>query len=363
MKIAYVIEDFSMCGGAERIISSKANILSSSYGHEVTIISVYEDPRPIRYHIDRNIRTLFLNVPMAKKGCNAAVTAASRIMTLAKATARLNMALKKTKPDIVFFATTLGALLLPLCRTKAAKVYESHLARLFNPYNTFFGLTERRADMVVCLTNGDAAEYRHAKKVKVIPNFIDKPSSQVKDYSVKKAVAVGRLERQKGFDILINIWKDVATEYPDWQLHIYGEGPLREELQDLINASGLQGKIILYGTCANMLERYTGYSLHIMTSRYEGLPMTLIEAQACGLPSVVSDFKYGARDIVTNKKNGLIVSQGDTEAFTDALCKMMADKELRARYGTEAANMAGRFFKEKIMPEWKKTIMELRKDK
>lgn len=360
MKITYVVEDFSMCGGVERIVSRKAGILSSEYGHEVTIISVYEDLRPIRYSVDKSVKTVFLNVPMAKKSSNAATTTINRITTLFKAVTRMNKALKEINPDVIFFTTTLGALLLPFCHVRAKKVYESHLARIFNPYNTFFMLTERCADMVVCLTNGDAAEYRHAKNVKVIPNFIEKPSSTVKDYNVKKAVAVGRLEEQKGFDILIDIWKDVAVKHPDWQLHIYGEGPLQQELQRQIDLSGLKEKVILQGSCTNMIERYTDYSLHVMTSRYEGLPMTLIEAQAAGLPSIVFDFKYGARDIIINETNGLIIKQGDTTAFTDALCKVMDNKDIRINYGKNASKLSSGFFENNIMPEWEKTISELR---
>lgn len=356
MKITYVVEDFSICGGVERIVSGKAGTLSAEYGHEVTIISVYEDPRPANYPMDKSVNTVFLHVPMAKKSYNAAVMTFNRIKTLVKAAARLDEALKRINPGIIFFTTTLGALLLPLCRTKAAKVYESHLARPFNPHNAFFRFTELCADMIVCLTGGDAAEYRHARKVKVIPNFIDKPSTTVKDYNVKKAVAVGRLEAQKGFDILIDIWKDVIKERPDWHLDIYGEGPLRDELQGQIDKSGLDAFITLCGRCDNIMDRYAGYSLHLMSSRYEGLPMTLIEAQSCALPSVVTDFKYGARDIITDGLNGLIVPQDDTKAFAAAILRLTADSSLRAEYGAHARTSAAKFSKENVMPQWIKLI-------
>lgn len=358
-RLVYVIEDFSMCGGVERIVSEKASILCSEYGHEVTIISVYKDDRPIRYDLNENVKTVFLNVPMAKKSGNAAIMTFNRIVTLIMAAVRLNRTVKKINPDIIFFATTLSALLLPLCRTKARKVYESHLARTFNPYNTFFSFMERRADTVVCLTEGDACEYRHAREVKIIPNFIKTPSSYVKNYGDKKAVAVGRLEEQKGFDILIDIWKDIMTKHPDWKLHIYGEGPLQQELQHRIDSYGLEDNIFLCGRCENMIEKYTEYSLHVMTSRYEGQPMTLIEAQACGLPSVVFDFKYGARDIIKNKINGLIVRQNDKNEFTKALSIMMNDEDLRMSYGKNAIKLSEKFFSDKIMPLWQRLINEL----
>ena len=358
MKISYVIEDFSVCGGIERIVSRKASILAARYGHDVTIISVYEDDRPIRYPLDGSIKTIRLHVPFTEKTTNHGLMALRRVKTLILAASRLNKALKTTEPDIVFFTTTLSALLLPLCRTKAKTVFESHLARKFTPYNTFFKLTELKSDAIVCLTSGDAKEYKTARRIEVIPNFIDKPKSCVKDYAVKRAVAVGRLEHQKGFDRLISCWKAAVKTHPGWRLDIYGEGPLRNELQRQIDSFRLQETIKLRGTCTDMAEKYTQYSLHLMSSRHEGLPMTLLEAQAAGLPSVTFDFEYGAADIVTDSVNGFLVPQNDTKTFTNRLVQIMDSEDLRAKFGTEAKETAKAFFTENIMWKWQKLIQE-----
>ena len=355
MRIAYIVEDFSICGGVERIVSQKAGLFDSK-GHDVTIISVYKDHRPVNYPVDKSVKIVFLDVPMAKKKDNRLITSFNRISVLIKATIKLNKAIKKIKPNVLFFTTTLGALLLPLCRTKATKIYESHLPRLFNPYNNFFSIMERRADMIICLTEGDKMEYRHAKKVEIIPNFIDIPSLSVKDYNVKKAVAVGRLEHQKGFDILIDCWKEVIRVFPDWHLDIYGEGSLKQELQQQINFLGINDNITLCGHCDNMMEKYTEYSLHIMTSRYEGLPMTLIEAQACGLPSVAFNFKFGASDIIKDYHNGIIVEQGNINLFVNAITDMMNNEKMRMEQGRKALENSRRFYAENIMPEWQKLI-------
>lgn len=356
MKISYVIEDFSVCGGIERIVSRKASILAARYGHDVTIISVYEDDRPIRYPLDGSIKTIRLHVPFTEKTTNHGLMALRRVKTLILAASRLNKALKTTEPDIVFFTTTLSALLLPLCRTKAKTVFESHLARKFTPYNTFFKLTELKSDAIVCLTSGDAKEYKTARRIEVIPNFIDKPKSYVKDYAVKRAVAVGRLEHQKGFDILINCWKAAVKTHPGWRLDIYGEGSFRDELQRQINTLGLENSVILCGTCADMADKYTQYSLHLMTSRYEGQGIVLIEAQAAGLPSVVFDYEYGAADIVTDGVNGFLVPQNDTKTFTNRLVQIMDSEDLRAKFGTEAKENVKTFFTENIMWKWEEFI-------
>ncbi len=356
MNIIYVVEDFSENGGVERIVSEKANALSTQYHHNVTLISVYHDDRPQRYRLNKSIKFILLDVPFAKHTSNSVSRLFSRLDTMLTASIRLNKAIKPLNPDIIFFTTTLGAILLPFCRTKARKIYESHLARKFNPFNSMFFLTERSAERVVCLTSGDAKEFRHARHVDIIPNFIPEASSRIDDYGIKKAIAVGRLVRQKGFDILINCWQEVAKIYPDWQLDIYGIGACHEELQQQIDTLHLEDKVRLCGRHDNIMEVYPRYSLHLMTSRYEGLPMTLIEAQACGLPSVVFNFQYGASDIVTNGHNGLIVEQGNHKLFTESVINMLSSEALRKEYGSNALAVGKRYSKDNIFKKWLELI-------
>ena len=352
MNIIYVIEDYSENGGVERIVSDKANTLFTHYHHKVTIISVYRDNRKEQFKLDDGINLIHLDVPFAKRTNNSIIRLISRLYTIFIAILRLNKVIKGLHPDLVFFTTTLGAILLPFCHTKARKIYESHLARNFNPFNKLFFLTELRAERIVCLTSGDAKEYKYAKRVDIIPNYINNIKSHVEDYSVKKAIAVGRLEYQKGFDILIDCWKEIAKQYPDWQLDIYGEGSCRKELQRQINSLQLGEKVKLCGRNNNIIDVYPQYSLHIMTSRYEGQGIVLLEAQACGLSSVVFDYQYGASDIVSNGHNGLIIEQGNRKLFIEATMKMMSSEKLRKEYGKNALEIGKRYFKENIFNKW-----------
>ena len=105
------------------------------------------------------------------------------------------------------------------------------------------------------------------------------------------------------------------------------------------------------------MEIYPHYSLHLMTSRYEGLPMTLIEAQACGLPSVVFNFHYGASDIITNEYNGLIVEQDNYKKYIQAVMKMMASEEQRKEYGTHALTIGKQYSKDYIFGKWIQVIL------
>lgn len=352
MNIVYIIEDYSENGGVEKIVSMKANTFYQEYHHQVTVISIYEDKRKQQYSLNEDIRLIHLHVPFAKKTRNKVYKLLSRIITLLLAAYRLNKTIKQINPDVVFFTTTLGALLLPLCHTKARRIYESHLARSFNPFHLLFGLMERKADAIVCLTHDDAKEFQSAKNVYVIPNFINIPHQKVKDYSCKKAIAVGRLEQQKGFDRLITCWKDVAKLYPDWQLDIYGTGSLYHILQEQITSLGLEKQVKLCGRGENMMEIYPNYSLHVMSSHYEGQGIVMLEAQACGLPSVTFDFKYGANEIIRDEINGIIARQNDNEAFITAICKMINSESLRHNLGMKAQTMAIQYSKFNIFQKW-----------
>ncbi len=352
MNIIYVIEDFSENGGVERIVSDKANTLFTQCHHNVTLISVYHDSRQQHYQLADGINLIHLDVPFARKTTNTWSRLLSRMNTMLTAIKRLNKAIKPLNPDIIFFATTLGAILLPFCNAKARKIYESHLARNFNPFNKLFFLTELKAERIICLTTGDARQFKHAKRVDIIPNYINDVKSHVEDYSVKKAIAVGRLEYQKGFDILIDCWKEISRQYPDWQLDIYGEGSCKEELQRQINLLQLEDKVKLCGRNNDIMDAYPQYSIHLMTSRYEGLPMTLIEAQACGLPSVVFDFQYGASDIIVNGRNGHVVEQGNSKLFVAAVVELLSSETMRTDYGTHALETGKHYSKENIFSKW-----------
>lgn len=357
MKIVYVIEDICNKGGAERIVSAKANLLVQREHSEVTIISIYEDERLPSYPLSEKIKVEFLRVPFVNKSRNILF---GRIKVMAKAAKRLNEKIREIKPDVIFFATTLGALLLPLCKTKAKLVYESHSAKKFTPFNKYFWLMECCADRVVCLTHDDAKEYCHAKNIRVIPNFVNEPTAFVKDYGVKRAIAVGRLEYVKGFDILIDCWKQVAENHPDWELHIYGEGSLRDELQRQIESLHMEGRIILWEREEDIMERYCDYSLFLASSRSEGLPMVLIESQSVGLPAVTFNFEYGASDIVNSGVNGILVEQGNNGAFVDAMNEMMSSEQLRTQYGIKAKETFRKFSRENIFRQWVDLISELK---
>ena len=170
----------------------------------------------------------------------------------------------------------------------------------------------KKCDEFIILTEEDREQWNNPK-IKVIPNSLSFYPSEVSKCENKKIISVGRLEYQKGYDILIEVWKGVFEKHKDWILEIYGEGSLRKELEEKIEKLGLENSLLLKGTVSNIQEKYLESSIYVMTSRYEGLPMVLIEAMACGLPLVSFDCPCGPKDVITDKEDGYICKLGNIE--------------------------------------------------
>ena len=180
-----------------------------------------------------------------------------------------------------------------------------------------------KLDLVSVLTERDAEDYRAVLGGRVnvvrVPNAApDLGTRRVGD--AKVVVAAGRLTRQKGFDLLIDAYAQVAHRYPDWQLHIYGSGEERGRLLAQILRLGLERQVRLMGYSAELSEKLSQAALYVMSSRVEGFPMVLLEAMAVGLPVVSFDCPNGPADLVRQGTNGVLVPAGDVGGLADALC-------------------------------------------
>jgi glycosyltransferase involved in cell wall biosynthesis len=219
-----------------------------------------------------------------------------------------------------------------------------------------------KLDVVSVLTERDAEDYRAflGGRVQVVrvPNAApDLGTPRVGD--AKIVVAAGRLTRQKGFDLLIDAYAQVAHRYPDWQLHIYGAGEERGRLLAQILRLGLERQVRLMGYSANLSEQMSQAALYVMSSRVEGFPMVLLEAMAVGLPVVSFDCPNGPADLVRQGTNGVLVRAGDVGGLADALCAVMADTGRRERMGEAARATAREYDIGRISHRWETLFDEL----
>ena len=149
-------------------------------------------------------------------------------------------------------------------------------------------------------------------------------------------IAAGRLAHQKGFDILLRAFADLAPRHPGWTLEIYGRGGKREALEALLHQLGLENRARINPPTDRLGERMRDASIYALSSRYEGFPLVLLEAMAAGLAVVAFDCPTGPNEIVTDGRTGLLVPAEDVEAFTSALDRVMTNASLRRRLARAA---------------------------
>jgi glycosyltransferase involved in cell wall biosynthesis len=221
-----------------------------------------------------------------------------------------------------------------------------------------------RLDVLVALTEGDVEAYRELLDGRLrlarIPNTVHDLDGGDPDLGRPVALAAGRLTRQKGFDLLIPAWAPVARAHPEWKLRICGKGDQKAELLGLIEQHGLEDSVELAGPATNMGVEFAGASIFVLSSRFEGFPLILIEAMSKGLGVVSFDCPTGPSDIVDDHRNGLLVQpHRDVEALSAALTEMVADEDLRRRCGAAAAETARQFTIEAVGPMWDELLQDL----
>lgn len=287
----------------------------------------------------------------------------------------LRRELRRLKPDIALAmmaeANTLlalAALGLPGMRTVGAERIHPPEMPLGYRWERLRRYSYGLLNAVTVLTH-DSEEWikrhTHARKVYVIPNAVTYPLPEQRPFirpSVtgrKRLLAVGRLEKQKGFDLLIESFADLSENYPDWDLNILGEGSLRPALEQQIQNLGLEKRIALPGCAGNPGKCYESADLYVLSSRFEGFPNALIEAMAYGLPVVSFDCNTGPRDIIRHQVDGLLVPPGDVTALTATLNSLMGNDALRRQLAERAIEVRTRLSMATIAGLWEQLFGQL----
>lgn len=215
----------------------------------------------------------------------------------------------------------------------------------------------RYSDAVVVLGKKDKANYmdnlKNIKRVEHIYNPVIFHTSEKADLSVKRVLAVGRLEEQKGFDMLLDIWKQIEDkgEYDEWKLSIIGSGSKQQELLEQKKSLGLK-QVEILPFQRRIEDFYKSSSVFVLSSRYEGFGLVLLEAQAYGLPLLSFDVKEGPNEIITDGENGYLVKAFDEKEFAEKLLYLMGNEKERLRLGANADKDLWRFSQENVIPQW-----------
>lgn len=347
----------SLCnGGAERVISGLANHLSKE--NEITLLTV-SDLKP-EYQLDQDVSWETLDkgtVGRLKKNIY-------RVITLIQYVRR-----NKADTYIAFLPVTSylilclryfikGKIIISI-RNDPKEEYRGGIHRILVRF--LFPL----ADGVVFQTE-DEKEYFNEKVIKsyrVIPNPLSKEFLEfeaIKCRKEKRIISVGRLAAQKNFKMLIEAFSLLVDQYPDYYLVIFGEGSERGALEQLIRDKGIEAKCFLPGRSDDILTELCKSELFVSTSDYEGISNALLEAMACGLPSITTDWSGGgARILVENEVNGIVIPVQAVDRLVQEMTSLLSDVKKRERLSEKAMNVKINFSPEAIYQLWEEYIWKI----
>lgn len=369
MKLIYCTHSTCNPGGMERVLLNKVTYLSQLPGWEVAVVTTDQHQRPPFYPFPEKVRMTDLGINYSEdNGKGAWKKIAGYLRKRKEHKRKLTALLLKEKPDIVVSLYPSESSFIPDIKDGSKKVLELHYCKFFRLQYGRRGLLGwidklrtrqdeqivRRFDKFVVLTNEDRGYWGNLPNIEVIPNAAMHVSDAYSDVMNKRVIAVGRLDYQKGFDRLIQAWELVqyTGKFTDWKLDIFGQGEWREMLQQMIDKAELQNTVCLNRPTKQIGEEYVKSDMLVMSSNYEGFPMVMIEAMACGLPVVSFDYKCGPKDIIQTGINGLLVPNGDIQALADAMMKVMEDEAYRKMLSLNARKVVDTYSEQAVMSQW-----------
>ena len=374
MKIIYCIACTCHSGGMERVLTNKANYLAR-HGYEIVVVTTDQRGKQPFFPLEPSIRSIDLGINYDENNDKSFLNKLLHYpVKQALHRKRLKAVLMKERPNVTVSMFNNDAGFIPGIKDGSAKLLEIHFSKFKRLQYGRKGLwrladrwrskqdekTVRKFDRFVVLTEEDKAYWGNLPNIMVIPNAISGIPAGTALLENKRVIAVGRYTFQKGFERLVDAWHLLASRFPDWKLDIIGEGEERPLLEQRIHFYGLDGQVTLTRPTQEIGKVYQEASILASSSRYEGLPMVLLEAQAFGLPIVAFQCKCGPKDIVSDGMNGYLVPEGDTAGMAQRLEILMKDEALRKRMGLKAKESALRFNEEVIMKKWMYTFQTLK---
>jgi glycosyltransferase involved in cell wall biosynthesis len=379
--IVFVLNEYNGHGGAQRVASILAHDFVQD-GHNVAVLSInkqkdapsyFSEEIPVHVVHKDNYRA-----PLPKKLSTS--LKALNIKTIFSELKRRTQLLKKQKEVLKFFDKYEEEEVLviviqvwgmqwiePLLYRKNIKIigqsHESYIAaknshrykrllRYYRQVSKFLLLTQKDADHFENLGFSNVG-------VMYNPSPFRQSNNSDKLYANKTIVSTGRLVDDKGFDVLIESFSRVAKDLPEWKLHIYGDGPSKKYLSNLIGILGMEKQIFLKGQTKDIEGALSSASFFVLSSKAEGLPMSLIEAQSCGLPCISTDCAPGIREIINEYKDGFVTPVGDIPLIARHIKRLALDQNLYHSFSEFAFESSKKFEKDFIKHQWYDLFEEL----
>ena len=373
MKILYLLKSFALTAGTERVMSDKMNWLAT-HGYDIVLVTYEQGNHPFAFQLDHSIRHYDIGTRFFDLGyTNFFIRYFKYSIRSKQFETRLQTIVNQESPDIIIATTYSGLLLKSVLRIKsdASRLLESHsvfytfwksdnyhnhscLCVLGKFYDKQFLNCVKGFDGMITLTSSDANKWKPiVKNVQVIPNPIsyipeainDKPDSH-------RIICVGRLEKEKGFDLLIDAFSLIASQCGDWHVDIFGSGGEEANLRQIISEKSLDDKVRICRPTVQIFDEYMQSDLFVLCSRNEGFGLVLLEAMICGLPCVSFNCPFGPEEIINNGVNGLLARNGDVKHLSEQMLWMINHPVERKQMGIVARKSASYYNKDVIMHKW-----------
>src|SRR5574344_862471 len=367
-KIVYCTPSIYISGGIERVLRLKVNYFADVLGYEITIILTDgKDKRPF-YKLSEKVKIVNLDINFEEMwSCSFVKKIFLYLRKQRTFRKRLTAELMRIRPDITVSMLRREINFINEIKDGSFKIGELHVNKAHyrnfesNDTNIIKSLFSkfwmrdllkhlRKLSILTVLTDEDKAAWTELDNVEVLPDPLSFTPKSKSDLTSKRVIAVGRYTYEKGFDRLLNAWKIVECQCPDWNLSIFGAGD-RTPYTNMIETLGLK-HCNLNGSTTDIEKEYENSSIYALSSRFEGFGMVLVEAMACGLAVVSFKCPCGPGYIINNDVDGLLVEDGNIEQLAQRIIYLIENPQVRLSLASCASENVKRFSIEKIGEKW-----------
>lgn len=360
LNICFLSGDMSRTGGTERVLSIIANELSKQKNKfNIHILSITNENNTSYFNLENEIK----NDRILK---SKDVNFKKQYFQVVKG---IRHYIKENNIDILIDVEVIASLFsIPATRFTKTKLISWEHFNFYEDNGSHLRIYARKlaarfSNCIITLTEHDKQNYLNNLDIKGKVEYIYNPIEEVDDVECniksKQIISVGRLTYQKGFDMLCDVAKVVLKDNKGWKWLILGDGEDKDKLRSKIKEYGLENKLILKGNVSNVEEYYKNSSLYVMTSRFEGLPMTLLEAKTYKLPIVSFNCLTGPSEIVKNNINGYLINPENVEAMSNKLNILMNDENKLKEFSNNAQIDIEKFKLKPIIERWEKVLISL----
>ena len=377
LKLVYITPALYMAGGVERVLTLKANYFAEHFGYDITIILTEGKDKPLFYPLSNKIKVINLNIGFEELWTCSFIR---KIFVYLKKQRQFKKALTnelmRIRPDITISLLRREINFINDIKDGSRKIGEMHINRAnYRNYSTekvcfikklfakFWSSNLlhhlQKLDKLVVLTDRDRDSWVELNNVVTIPDPLSILPTKISPLTEKRVVAIARYSHEKGIDLLLKAWSIVEKQISDWRLDVYGDGdrtPYEQLIDDLkINRKSCQ----LHGRTDDVEKEYCNSSIFVLSSRFEGFGMVLLEAMACGLAVVSFDCPCGPKDIVKDGEDGLLVENGNIDLLASSLSRLMNDETLRQSMSKTGQKNAQRFSIDYVADQWRRLFESL----